>query len=93
MNTKDAIQRAVAAYLSSFDADPIPKGWYTMKQLADHHGTGIRNMGLIVRKLKEAKQVESKEYKVQVGKGIQRVPYYRLSQSAAKAFGLTTAKH
>ena len=90
--SKRRIQEAVAELIATFEAEEVPKGWYTIRQLAARHGTGPRNVFIIVQKLMRHKHAEHKDYRVRTERGLQPIRHYRLSPSAAKAFGLTAPK-
>jgi hypothetical protein len=91
--SKSRIQKAVADLIATFEEETVPKGWYTVRQLAAKHGTGPRNVFIIVQKLMRHKHAEWHDYRVRTERGLQPIRHYRLSPSAAKAFGLTTPKH
>ena len=88
MSNPRQIQQAVASYLATFEADTVPAGWHTLKALSKAYGTGHRNVALIMSRLKKHGQVEVRDFKCMTGHGIQRIPHYKLSPAAAKAFGL-----
>ena len=86
------IQKAIADYIATFEQETVPPGWYSVKQLSDVHGTGRRNVFLILQKLMKFQQAERRDFRIKTDRGLQRIPHYKLSQGAAKAFGLTNRK-
>lgn len=83
------IHKAVADYLATLQAEPVPKGWHRLSDLAERHGTGERNIQLILSRLIKHGQAERRQFPVKVATGVKPVMHYRLSKDAAKAFGLT----
>lgn len=90
MSNAKQIQRAVAAFLATFEEEPVPPGYYSTKQLADLHGTGPRNVFIILKRLEKAGQVaDKKSIRRMSPHGLVAIPHYKLTKAAAKAFGLT----
>lgn len=83
------IQKAVADYLASLTCEPVPKGYWRIQDFAEKHGTGRRNVQIILTSLVKLKQAERRMFRVRTATGIQPVPHYKVSKEAAKAFGLT----
>lgn len=84
------IQKAVAAFLATFEEETVPPGYYSTKRLAELHGTGPRNVFIILKRLEKAGQVvDKRSIRVHGPAGIAKVPHYKLTKAAAKAFGLT----
>ena len=90
MSNPRQIQQAVNAYLATFEADVVPKGWYSSAHLAKAYGCSQSNILMLLRRLAKAGKVERKDFRINGAKGLHKAAHYKLEPAAAKAFGLKT---
>lgn len=88
MKINRQLAQAVTDYLSEFESEKVPKGWYTLVQLGDKVGVKDRQAGNIANRFIKAGECEVKNFRVKVGQYIRPVKHYRFSKGASRALGL-----
>jgi hypothetical protein len=86
------LAESISRFLSSFESDKVPKGWYTALTLAPHLGVQDRQANNIANRFLKAGKAERRVFRVNVGCYIRPVPHYRFTPDAEKALGLTRSK-
>lgn len=62
----------------SIGADEVPKGWYTVKELAEARHCSTATVYRAIEKLKQNKEVSMRNFKVVIGERVIPVPHFRL---------------
>ena len=83
------LAESVSRFLSSFEADKIPKGFSTLLDLAPRLRVSDRQVYNIAQRFIKAGHAERQTFRVHVGSMIRPVPHYRFSKEAEKVLGLT----
>ena len=85
------LAESVSRFLASFEAEKVPPGWYTVRNLAKALKCQERTSERICNRLRRVGQVETKTFRVFMANHLRPVVHYRLSKEAVKAIGLTKA--
>jgi hypothetical protein len=86
------LAESVSRFLSSFEADKVPREWTTLINLAPLLGVSDRQVYNIASRFIKAGHAERRTFRIKVGSMIRPVPHYRFSPQASKALGLTKPK-
>lgn len=83
------ITDAINAYLAAFEADKVPKGWYTTWQLARIWKLQLRQSQNRTQRFLDAGECEKRTYKIKSKTTIRPVQHFGFKPAAAKILGLT----
>lgn len=79
---------AVSEYLSQFEAEKVPKGWYTLVQLGEKLGVHERQAGNYANRFIRCGKAQRKTFRIKAGSMIRPVAHYKFDRDASKALGL-----
>ena len=83
------ITDSINAYLAQYEADKVPKGWYTTAELARHWKLQIRQAQNRTQRFVDAGECEKRTYRVKSKTTIRPVHHFGFKAGAAKVLGLT----
>ena len=64
-------------------SEPIPDGWKTTKQWADHEGISMTHSGTLIHRLVEEGAWEMRKFRVAYASFTRAVPHYRPKSEGA----------
>ena len=87
--THGELSRAINAFLATYEADKVPRGFLTIAEWSALFKVNTRQAWNNIERIMKAGHAERATYRVKAGTIIRPVPHYRLTPASLKAIGLT----
>lgn len=88
MNNARKLAEAVTDYLSQYEVEKVPPGWYNCIELGKMLGVHDRQANNIARRFLKHNEAEARTFRAKAGPFIRPVTYYKFTKGASRALGI-----
>jgi len=85
---KRDLVNSINSYLEQFEAEKVPKGWYTLVQLGEKLGVKDRQAGNYAHTFLRHGKAKRRKFRIKTSTVIRPVAHYKFDKDAEKALGL-----